>query len=160
MNWESFVEAAPELAAMGRGRFDSTGLCLVGTIRMDGSPRISPCEIYVVDGSLMLGMMWRSKKAIDLLRDPRLAVHSTTCDREGTEGDFKLYGRAVEVPDPARRERYADALESKIQWRPPEPYHLFEIDIETAAYIEFGEGQQAMRFTRDRGFERIRHPDE
>ncbi len=47
-----------------------------------------------------------SRKALDLLRDPRLVVHSPTSDRAGTEGDFKLYGRAVDVPDPKRRHRF------------------------------------------------------
>lgn len=160
MNWGGLAAAAPELAAIGLERFGATGLSMVGTLRKDGSPRISPCEVYVVDGELLLGMMWRSKKAVDLLRDPRLTVHSATCNREGAEGDFKLYGRAVDVPDPALRERYADALEAKIQWRPPEPYHLFAVDVGSAGYISFGEGRRAMRWTPDGGLEHLRHPDD
>jgi hypothetical protein len=97
MRWSEFSAAAPELAALGLDLFDATGLCLLGTLRRDGSPRISPCEPFVVDGELMLGMMWRSKKALDLLRDPRLVVHSPQCDRNGATGDFKLYGRVNEV---------------------------------------------------------------
>jgi hypothetical protein len=42
-------------------------------------------------------MMWQSRKALDLLRDPRCVVHSTVTDRAGTEGDVKVYGRAVPV---------------------------------------------------------------
>ena len=49
---------------------------MLGTLRADGSPRISPCEVDLVDGRLCFGMMWQSHKALDLLRDPRLAVHS------------------------------------------------------------------------------------
>ena len=97
MNWQGFEEAANELAMLGRGRFENSGMAMLGTIRADGSPRISPCEVFIVDGELLLGMMWQSKKALDLVRDPRVAVHSTTCDRAGTEGDFKLYGRVVDV---------------------------------------------------------------
>jgi hypothetical protein len=51
-------------------------------------------------------MMWHSPKALDLLRDPRLVVHSVTCNREGTDGDIKLYGRAVAIDDPNLRTAY------------------------------------------------------
>ena len=91
MRWHEFAAAAPELATLGEQRFESSGLCLVGTLRRDGSPRISPVEPYVAAGHLFLGMMPNSRKALDLLRDPRVVVHSVTCDREGTDGDFKLY---------------------------------------------------------------------
>src|SRR5438552_18631609 len=138
MRWEEFAAAAPELAKLGAERFEQRGLSLVGTLRADGTPRISPVEPTFVDGELMLGMMWQSRKASDLLRDPRLVVHSVVCDREGTEGDFKLYGRALDVPEPEPRARYADALEARIDWRPSEPYHLFAVDIESAAFVIFG----------------------
>jgi hypothetical protein len=73
-------------------------------------------------------------------------VHSAQCDRERTNGDFKLYGRANEIPDdgtdPTR----------------PRPSHLFAIDIESAGYISFGDDRTAMRWDIRRGFERIPHP--
>src|SRR5207249_1231823 len=100
MNWDAFAAVAPEIAERAEARLRTNGLCLVGTLRRDGSPRISPCEIDVAAGELLLGMMWRSRKAIDLLRDPRIVVHSVTSDREGTEGDVKLYGRAIDVSAP------------------------------------------------------------
>ena len=160
MNWEGFEKAAPELALLGRGRFESTGMAMLGTIRADGSPRISPCEVFIVDGELLLGMMWQSKKALDLVRDPRLAVHSTTCDRAGTEGDFKLYGRVVDVTDAHLRERYAETLQETIDWRPEEPYHLFRADIERAGFIVFGPEQRALRWTQTDGLARIPHPND
>src|SRR5437870_1851158 len=140
MRWEEFASAAPELAKLGAERFGKRGLSLVGTLRADGSPRISPVEPTMADGDLMLGMMWQSRKALDL----RVVVHSVVCDREGTEGDFKLYGRAIDVPEPARRNRYADALEARIDWRPPEPYHLFAIDIESAGFVIFGDDRYSL----------------
>jgi hypothetical protein len=160
MNWDEFRAAAPELADVGRELFDKTGLCMLGTIRVDGSPRVTPCEVYIVEGDLMLGMMWQSRKALDLLRDPRLAAHSAQCNKEGTEGDFKLYGRAVDVPEPARRERYGDVLEAQIDWRPSEPYHLFSMDIQSAGYIKFGEGRRVLRWSEVRGLEHLPHPDD
>ena len=77
MTWAEFKAVAPELAAMGEAKFEETGLVLVGTLRKNGWPRISPVEPLIVEGRLYLGMMWRSRKALDLLRDPRCSIHST-----------------------------------------------------------------------------------
>ena len=70
---------------------------MVGTLRANGWPRISPCEVDFVAGELLLGMMWQSPKARDLVRDERCVLHSCTSDRLGSEGDFKLYLFAVDV---------------------------------------------------------------
>ena len=88
----------------------------------------------------MLGMMWRSPKALDLERDPRLVVHSVVSSRMGTEGDFKLYGRAAQVDDPDRRARYRETIKARIDWEPDEPnYHLFAVDVDSAGFVIFGE---------------------
>ena len=65
MNWTEFSQAAPELARLFRERLEKTGLALIGTIRKDGTPRISPLEAEVFEDDLLLGMMWQSKKALD-----------------------------------------------------------------------------------------------
>ena len=154
MNWSAFAAEAPELARLGAERFDATGLVLVGSIRKDASPRISPVEPLITDGTLYLGMMWQSKKALDLLRDPRCAVHSTVSKADASEGEFKLWGRALDVKDAGERERCADACVAKINWRPAEPYHLFAIDIESASYIKSTEeGQLVMRWRPGRAAE-------
>jgi hypothetical protein len=139
MRWDEFAEQCPELAKLGEERLRSRELCLVGTLRRNGYPRISPVEPEFVDGELMLGMMWRSPKALDLMRDPRCVVHSVVSDREGTEGDFKLYGRAVDVQEPDRRTRYRETVKARLDWAPDEPnYHLFAIDVESAGFVIFG----------------------
>jgi hypothetical protein len=160
MNWDSFAASAPELAALGLERFERAGLCLVGTLRKDGSPRISPIEPYVVRGELLLGMMWQSRKARDLLRDPRIVVHSAVSNKDGSEGDFKLYGRVRDVPDPELRTAYGDTLFEQIDWRPEEPYHLYAVDVEQAGFIQFAPERRAIRWTPDGGQERIKHPDD
>lgn len=143
MLWEQFGEACPDIAAIARARFLKDQLVMLGTLRADGWPRISPCEIDLAAGHLFLGMMWQSTKARDLLRDPRHIVHSVTCNKEGTDGDVKLYGRAVDVRDPSLRSAFRDAIRARIDWAPEEPsYHLFSVDIERAAYIVFGDGKQ------------------
>jgi hypothetical protein len=143
MPWDAFERACPELAELGNDRFGRDQLVMLGTLQADGSPRISPCEVDIASGHLFLGMMWRSPKALDLLRDPRIVVHSVTCNREGTDGDLKLHGRAVEVTDPALRETYRAAIRTRIDWAPDEgTYHLFSLEVERAAYVVFGEGEE------------------
>ena len=108
---------------------------------------------------MLLGMMWRSKKALDLLRDPRLTIATPRADREGADGDLKLYGTVSEVSDAPRRTAYSDATWARIKWRPSEPYHLFAVDVESAGFISFGEDRRLMRWSPDGGVEVLRHPD-
>jgi len=154
MQWESFSKACPQISEVAQARFIRDQLVMVGTLRRDGWPRVSPCEIDIAAGHLFCGMMWRSTKALDLLRDPRLAIHSVTRNREGTDGDVKLYGKGVDVRAPALRAAFRDAIWARIDWAPEEPsYHLFSADIERAAYLVFGEGQQRiMTWDVERGF--------
>jgi hypothetical protein len=154
------VHAAPRLGPLAESRLAANRLVLVGTLRRDGSPRVSPVEAFVVRDDLMLGMMWQSKKALDLVRDPRIVVHSAVVDPSGTEGDVKLSGRAANVTDPALRSAYADTLEERIRWRPPEPFHLFALDVESAAFMRFGPEPMALAWSGAGGERLLRHPDE
>ncbi|MBI4259089.1 MAG: pyridoxamine 5'-phosphate oxidase family protein [Actinobacteria bacterium] len=153
MRWDGFAEACPEIAGLAEDRFRRDQLVMVGTLRGDGGPRISPCEVDVAAGHLFLGMMWRSPKALDLLGDPRTVVHSVTCDREGTDGDLKLYGRALDVEDPDLRAAYRESIRARIDWAPEEgAYHLFSLDVERAGYVRFGDGsERLMAWDPDRG---------
>ena len=134
MNWRKFEAAAPELAALGRERFEATGVALLGTLRADGAPRINPVEPYIAAGHLLLGLLPWSKKARDLLRDPRCTVHSSVSDVEGTEGEFKLYGRAHEVSDDGVR-----AAPEQAWWRsrPVEDARVFALEIDAAAFVSW-----------------------
>jgi hypothetical protein len=136
--WGDFATAAPELAAKGLARFDATGLSLIGTLRRDGSPRISAVEPFVFEDQLALGMMWRSMKALDLRRDSRCVVHSTVANKDGTEGEFKVYGRAGEigVDDGPTRDRYCVALHAATGWAPEgDEWHLWFVDIDQVSWF-------------------------
>ncbi len=160
MRWEGFEAACPEIAARARERFTKDELVLLGTIRADGSARISPCEVDFSAGRLFLGMMWQSRKALDLLRDSRVAVHSVPNDRLNPRGDVKLYGRAIEVRDPGLRQTYRDEIKRRIDWAPDEPdYHLFSLDVEQASYIVFGEERHVLSWDPDRGLRQLPFPE-
>ncbi len=136
MQWAGFKKEATEIAATAERLFEKSGVILLGTIRKDGSPRISPVEPLIVDGELQLGMMPRSLKARDLRRDPRCTVHSAVSDRMAKDGEFKLHGHAINVPEPEKRRRYEKALFEKIGWSPEGmDYPLFSIEIASAAFF-------------------------
>ncbi len=138
MHWSEFAAAAPELAARGRALFETAGVVLVGTVRRNGSPRISPVEPIITNGDLYLGMMPASLKARDLERDPRCTVHNAVTDRMGGAGEFKLHGRVRAVDHAAEREEYAAALFATIGVRPEGEYPLFAVEIDSAALFVTG----------------------
>ncbi|MDP9249762.1 MAG: pyridoxamine 5'-phosphate oxidase family protein, partial [Chloroflexota bacterium] len=73
--WQSLRSSAPELVALGEERLRRFRLAMLGTLRADGSPRISAVEPYLDGGELLLGLIRSSTKARDLLRDPRCTLH-------------------------------------------------------------------------------------
>jgi hypothetical protein len=159
VRWEDFAEACPEIGTLAENRFRMHELCMLGTLRKDGSPRISPCELDFASGEMILGMMWRSRKAMDLLRDPRCVLHSCTSNREGTEGDAKIYGRAVDVRSPKLREAHREATRARLDWAPEEPdYHAFAIDVQSAGYIEFSGKQRVLSWDPEHGRRELPFP--
>jgi Pyridoxamine 5'-phosphate oxidase len=102
MTWRDLEAGAPEIARLGKERLDQTRVALLGTLRKDGSPRISPVEPFLTQGHLLFGAMSWSTKTRDLLHDPRCVLHSTVSDPDSGEGELKLYGRAAGVHDEIR----------------------------------------------------------
>jgi len=138
MHWSEFERAQPRLAQLGQHRLISPGVVLVATIRRDGTPRVSPVEPFLLDGELWLSMMWQSTKARDLLRDPRILVHSVITSRDGAEGEFKVRGNALLEGEPAVQLRYAEAVAKSLGWRPDsERSHLFAVDVSKVSYISY-----------------------
>jgi Pyridoxamine 5'-phosphate oxidase len=138
MRWSDFEGAQPRMARLGQERLIGPGVVLVATIRHDGTPRVSPVEPFLLDGDLWLSMMWQSAKARDLLRDPRILVHSVVASRNGAEGEFKVRGIARVETDLAVQTRYAKAVAADLGWRPDlERSHLFVVDISTVTYLSY-----------------------
>jgi hypothetical protein len=151
--WTEFEAAAPQLAERVRARLDGHSHKTLATLRRDGSPRISGTEAGIVDGELWIGSMWRARKAQDLLRDPRFALHSGSDDPPDWTGDAKLSGVVEEVTDP---ERVKAVNGTKA---PPGPSHLFRLDLSEVSTVELNEaGKQIVItvWTPDGGVREIR----
>lgn len=166
MRWSEFGTMCPELADIGQRRLEERHLCLIGTLRLDGWPRISPVEPFVVDGELMMGLMTGSRKAADLLRDPRLVVHSIVTRWDADEGDVKLYGTAQPVTDPGQRGALFRAMTEAHGWSGPpsmaeDPdYPVFRVEIERAAYVRFnGSSWQDWTWDPQRGLHKRTHDE-
>lgn len=130
--WQEIESEAPELAALARRFFDSGVHKTIATLRRDGSPRISGTEANFAPEGLWLGSMPRAKKALDLQRDPRFALHSASPDPPDWKGDAKVSGRVIEVTEAARKRAIApDAL--------PGDSHLFLTDIKELAVVSLAD---------------------
>ncbi len=102
--WREIEQEAPELSARVREAFRRAKHATMATLRADGSPRISGTEVeFTEDGNVRLGSMPGAVKARDLLRDPRVAVHSPTAEPGEGEADWpgeaKVAGVAVAQPE-------------------------------------------------------------
>ena len=126
-SWSDFERDAPELAARVRTRLEAHKHMTIATLRRDGSPRISGTEAQFVDGELWIGSMPNARKAHDLQRDPRFALHSGSDDPPEWSGDAKLAGVAEEITDPERvREINGGEHASS---------HLFRLDLREVSAV-------------------------
>jgi hypothetical protein len=143
VSWRDLEARAPELAREGWARFERTKVAMLGTVREDGSPRISPVEPYLISGQLVVGVM-PSPKLEDLRRDPRCALHSSVSDINGSEGEFKVHGRAIASDDPA----LLDADGTWWEGREPGRVGVFLIDIDEAVLVTWSADQGEMTTAR------------
>jgi hypothetical protein len=151
-SWSEFEAAAPELAKRVRARLDAHKHKTIATVRRDGSPRISGTETEFRDGDLWIGSMWQARKAHDLQRDPRFALHSGSDEPSDWKGDAKLAGVAEEITD---RERVQEVNGGDA---PPGPSHLFRLDLREVSSVGLNEKRNALVievWTPDRGVRTI-----
>ena len=127
--WERIEAEEPEFAARARERFDAGVHKTIATLRADGSPRISGIEASFLAGDLWFGSMPAARKAADLIRDPRFALHSASEDPPGWSGDAKLSGHAIEVGPGEERDRYLAARAGDSEPDPPGSFDLFRAEI-------------------------------
>jgi hypothetical protein len=126
-SWGAFEAEVPEFAARVRERLEAHRHRTLATLRADGSPRISGIECEIDDGELTFGSMWRGVKALDLLRDPRFALHSGTDQPDGWPGEAKVAGTVH--------------AETRTSEHDGEQYHHFVCDITEAVFVGLDEGR-------------------
>jgi Pyridoxamine 5'-phosphate oxidase len=152
VRWAEFEAAAPELAATSRALLERSGLVLLATIRRDGTPRISPVEVHIVRGELMLVLIARTHKVVDVLRDPRVVLQTPVTDPAEPGDELKLRGRVVEVGDATQRSATADAIAAASGWRPAATWRFFALRLLAVAHIAWRRGDMLLtRWDRDRG---------
>ena len=131
VDWSTFADAAPELAAAGRRLIyrREVGEAFLATVRDDEPPRINPIYVAILDGRL-LAFLGRSPKQADLANDGRYALHAH--QDPAAPSEFTVRGRARVVVDPEVREPAAAAwyFEVDATWT------LFELSIESAVLGE------------------------
>jgi pyridoxamine 5'-phosphate oxidase-like protein len=140
-SWQDIEDSEPDFAARLRALLDAHVHKTIATIRADGSPRISGTETFFAEGDLWFGSMSRARKARDLQRDPRFALHSGSDDPPGWGGDAKLTGEAEEIEDPDRRARIFRAHGSE---SPPEGAHLFRAEIREAVIVSLNDARDRL----------------
>ncbi len=128
-SWSTFERSAPELAAEVRRHLEAHTHKTLATLRRDGSPRVSGTESEIIEGELWIGSMWQARKAHDLQRDPRYALHSGSDDPPAWKSDAKVAGVAEEITDPVRIEEISGGK------APPGPSHLFRLDVAEASVV-------------------------
>jgi hypothetical protein len=137
-SWSDFESCAPELAATVRRLLEAHKHKTLATVRRDGSPRISGTEAAFVDGELWIGSMGQARKAQDLQRDPRFALHNGSADPPEWEGDAKLAGVVEEITDP-ERVRAINGSSS-----PPGSSHLFRLDLHEVSTVGLNDARNAL----------------
>jgi general stress protein 26 len=128
-SWSDFEAAAPELAEQVRRLLDAHKHETIATLRRDGSPRISGIETQFRDGELWIGSMWQARKAHDLQRDPRFALHSGSDDPSEWKGDAKLAGVVEEITDGERTS------------------HLFRLDLREVSTVGLNDERNGLVIT-------------
>jgi hypothetical protein len=141
--WKDFAEESPRVSGLFARRHAATGnLCLLGTLRSDGYPRISPVEPRIFEDHLVIAGMPGTTKFRDLGRDPRFTLHTATVDPHVAEGDAKLWGVVHDLQDEDLHRRFADWLFADsgfdLRGRRFDPFYV--ADIEGASSVEIDDG--------------------
>lgn len=139
--WQEIEDSASEFAARMRDRLDAGVHKTIATLRAGGAPRISGIEAFFADGDLWFGSMPNARKALDLRRDPRFALHSASADPPGWDGDAKLSGQVEEITDAERRMAVFGTHGSD---PPSSDAHLFRADIEEAVLVGLNDARDRL----------------
>lgn len=164
-DWKTFAAAEPDLAAKARSILTSTVNCVLGTLMLDSSPRLSGIDPFFADDQIWIGCMPDSRKGADLRRDPRFSLHAVpwesrrirTDATDPGDADAKLTGTAHLVEDEALRLGTFGALAAERGFDPPLDGELFAISLRTVVAVWVEDDQLVIdRWAADEGRRTIR----
>jgi hypothetical protein len=122
--WEEFAEHEPEMAELGQRILAKYGVAYIGTIRPDGSPRVTPVSPVIMAGRIYLGIMPNTPKRRDLERDSRCVLHGLPGPNDA---EVSVTGRAQPIS--------AEEIEALIEQAPSNvriarDTFMYELDVE------------------------------
>jgi predicted pyridoxine 5'-phosphate oxidase superfamily flavin-nucleotide-binding protein len=135
LRWEDFANEAAALASKVENLIDQYGFALIGTVRRDGTPRISPVETHLLGTDLALVMIPRTRKATDIGRDNRLILQSPVVNAANPGSEYKLRGSAAIIESNQGREAVAGAVEARSGWRPRPDWLFVAVVLSEATHI-------------------------
>ena len=134
VRWFEFADRSRGLAREIARIIERYRFAFLGTIRRDGTPRISPVETHLVGDDLMLVVVPRSRKASDLRRDHRLALQSPITDAANPGAEYKLSGRARIVDSADVRRAIARVVQEHSGWGPRPSWLLVAVLLKDATH--------------------------
>jgi hypothetical protein len=144
VTWNEFATEAARVAEVFTRRHAATGnLCMLGTLRSDGYPRISPVEPRIFEEHLVIVGMPGTTKFRDLDRDPRFCLHTATVDPYVGDGDAKLWGEVRNLQDRDFHRRFAVDLfeQTGFDLRGQEFDPFYVADLTGASSVAFEDNQ-------------------
>ena len=135
--WAEFAAETGAIANDIAGLVERYGFGLVGTIRRDGTPRISAVETHLVNDDLMVVMIPRTRKASDVRRDDRITMQSPVLDAGAPGAEYKLHGRAAIVNDAEARGAVCRAIEARSGWRPEKTWLFLSVLVSEATHFSW-----------------------
>jgi hypothetical protein len=116
----------------------------LATLREDGAPRIHPVTVTLHEGGLFVFVLANSRRAQDLVRDERYALHAWPHAWTGAAWDdeeFEIEGVALQITVDRRRAELRAAHNDSTG---PDDL-LFELLIESAHWKSRSAGKQHIR---------------
>jgi hypothetical protein len=86
-------------------------------------------------------------------------VHGVVTSRDGSDGEFKVRGRAALETDQALNARIAHAISEQLGWSPvPGKFHLFRVDVDDITAMRWDDANNDQYMTRwPADVEQVRH---
>ena len=136
--WQQFVDASPDLARLVADRLAAHEHHVLATLGADGSPRLNGTNVVFEGDDLLVGCMPGTRRAADLRRDPRCALHTSPDLPTMPQGDARLDCVAVELGEDHARAVFRRLADSDGVQQDGEPLDgdLFALRIRSVSVVQ------------------------